>query len=160
MAILMMEKKVCDNILHTDTYLHLQFAERYAPLYERRQAIIAGKVEPTDAEVEAGKAVDDSDDEDEEANIEEVNEDNDEEAKGIPGFWLTALQNHVPIAETITDNDEEALKSLENISLSYLEDGQPGFKLHFTFGPNDFFENTELTKTYYYQVSFDFSKQG
>jgi nucleosome assembly protein 1-like 1 len=45
------------------------------------------------------------------------------------------------------------LKHLEDIRLSYLEEGQPGFKLHFKFGPNDFFEDSELTKTYYYQVS-------
>jgi nucleosome assembly protein 1-like 1 len=38
-----------------------------------------------------------------------------------------------------------------NVRLSYLDD-KPGFKLHFTFGPNDFFEDTEMTKTYYYQV--------
>lgn len=40
---------------------------------------------------------------------------------------------------------------MTDIRLSYLDD-KPGFKLHFTFGPNAFFEDTELTKTYYYQV--------
>ncbi|KAK1927014.1 putative nucleosome assembly protein I [Papiliotrema laurentii] len=139
MAILMLEKK---------------FLERYAPLYERREAIIAGKAEPTDAEVEAGQAAD-SDDEDEEeegARITEVDEEKkDEKVEGIPEFWLTALRNHAPISETITDRDEEALKTLENISLSYLDEERPGFRLHFKFGKNDFFEDTELTKTYYYQ---------
>lgn len=147
-----------------------QFLERYAPLYERREAIIAGKAEPTDAEVEAGQAAD-SDDEDEEeegARITEVDEEKkDEKVEGIPEFWLTALRNHAPISETITDRDEEvrlqrsvilsladrqALKTLENISLSYLDEERPGFRLHFKFGKNDFFEDTELTKTYYYQV--------
>lgn len=70
---------------------------------------------------------------------------------GIPEFWLTAMKNSMPLAETITDSDEEALKSLQDIRLSYL-DGQAGFTLHFVFGPNDFFEDKELTKTYYYQV--------
>lgn len=41
---------------------------------------------------------------------------------------------------------------MTNVRLSYLDD-KPGFKLHFTFGPNDFFEDTEMTKTYFYQVS-------
>ena len=36
--------------------------------------------------------------------------------------------------------------------MSYLSEGKPGFKIHFTFAPNEFFEGTELTKTYYYQV--------
>lgn len=88
-----------------------QFLVKYEPLYERRAAIIAGKVEPTDEEVEKGQAAD-SDEEDEEeeegAKITEVKEG--EEAAtvaGIPEFWLTALRNHAPISETITDSDEE-----------------------------------------------------
>ena len=45
------------------------------------------------------------------------------------------------------------LKSLTDIRLSYLEEGKPqGFKLHFLFGSNEFFEDKELTKTYFYQV--------
>jgi hypothetical protein len=58
----------------------------------------------------------------------------------------------MPISETIEEKDEEALKALKDIRLSYLDD-KPGFKLHFTFDKNDFFEDGELTKTYYYQVS-------
>lgn len=138
--------------------LEKKFLEKYNPLYERRQAIIAGSSEPTDADVEAGKAVE-SDDEDEE------DEDEDEGAKltelddnkgaadlkGIPEFWLTALKNAMPIAEQITDEDEEVLKQLTDIRLSYPGDSKPGFTLHFRFGPNDFFSDSELTKTYYYQ---------
>ncbi|ORX38628.1 hypothetical protein BD324DRAFT_574360, partial [Kockovaella imperatae] len=144
--------------------LEKKFLEKYTPLYDRRLAIITGKVEPTDEEVEAGKKSDeDSEDEDEEeegAKIENLDEDGkkaegDENVQGVPEFWLTALKNHVPISETITDRDEEVLKVLLDVRLSYLSDeksnGQPGFKIHFTFGPNDFFSDTELTKTYYYQ---------
>ncbi|OCF37814.1 nucleosome assembly protein 1-like 1 [Kwoniella heveanensis CBS 569] len=134
--------------------LEKKFLAKFAPLYERRQDIITGKAEPTEAEIEAGKASDSDDESDEEegAKVEEIKEgDADAEIKGIPEFWLTALKNHVPISETITDGDEEALKLLTDIKLSYLEDGQPGFKLHFIFSPNEFFEDTELTKTYYYQ---------
>jgi len=39
--------------------------------------------------------------------VTEVDDDNKEAAAGIPEFWLTALRNHVPISETITDRDEE-----------------------------------------------------
>lgn len=65
---------------------------------------------------------------------------------------MTALRNHVPISETITDRDEEVLKTLQDIRVSYLDEDQPGFKLHFKFGANDFFSDSELVKTYYYQV--------
>ncbi|WVR07412.1 hypothetical protein IAU60_004453 [Kwoniella sp. DSM 27419] len=133
--------------------LEKKFLSKFQPLYERRQDIITGKAEPTEEEVEAGKASDsdDEDDEEEEAKVEEINEGDDADVKGVPEFWLTALKNHVPISETITDSDEAALKLLTDIRLSYLEDGQPGFKLHFVFAQNEFFEDSELTKTYYYQ---------
>ena len=45
----------------------------------------------------------------------------------------------------------QALATLLDIKLSYLSDDKPGFKLTFVFGPNDFFENAELEKTYFYQ---------
>jgi nucleosome assembly protein 1-like 1 len=72
--------------------------------------------------------------------------------KGIPGFWLTALGNHLGISELITERDEAALKHLTDIKVSYLE-GRPGFRLTFEFGPGakEFFENETLEKTYYYQ---------
>lgn len=132
-----------------------KFQAKYAPLYNRRLDIISGKAEPTDQEVEEGQNADsddEDDDEEEGAAITELpEEDKDEEkVEGIPEFWLTAMKNALPLAETITDDDEEALQKLNDVRLSYL-DGQAGFKLHFFFGPNDFFENTELTKTYYYQ---------
>lgn len=84
-------------------------------MYERRQAIITGKAEPTDQDVETGKASDsdeeeeeDDDEEEEGAKLTEV-KDNKEDANitGIPEFWLTALKNAMPIAEQITDEDEE-----------------------------------------------------
>lgn len=131
-----------------------KFLAKYNPLYERRQEIIAGKVEPTDEEVTEGQNADsddEDDDEEEGAHVTEITEDGkDAKVAGIPEFWLTALKNHIPVAETITDTDEEALQHLTDIRLSYL-DAQPGFKLHFTFSPNAFFEDAELTKTYYYQ---------
>lgn len=89
--------------------LEKKFAKRYEPLYTRRAEIIAGKVEPTAEEVEAGDAADeeDEDDEDREARVEEINDDEGADAKGIPEFWLTALKNHSIIGEQITEKDEE-----------------------------------------------------
>lgn len=96
------------SILSTSLYSSLshryQFATKYAPLYNRRSAIISGEAEPTAEEIAAGEAAD-SDDEDEEATVEEV-EGDDEAVKGIPQFWLTALQNHQGIADLITERDE------------------------------------------------------
>lgn len=93
-------------------------------------------------------------------------------SKGIPKFWLTAFSNHPTVADFVEERDEEALSALKDVTWDYLPElkvrpggrsprarGAPsqlprplfaqGFKLTFTFGPNDFFEDTVLTKEFY-----------
>src|ERR1700722_12532845 len=118
------------------------------PHYERRRAIISGEVQPTAEEIEAGEQQSIKDDED----YAPLPKDSGPPA-AIPEFWLTALRNHVPLSEIITDRDAAALKHLTDIRLEYLfkEDAKIGFKLLFVFSPNDYFENQILEKTYIYQ---------
>ncbi|KAF6752047.1 nucleosome assembly protein I [Ephemerocybe angulata] len=130
------------------------------PLYERRKAIINGSQPATKEEVELGEEASLKDDEEYEALPKEV----EASSTGIPEFWLTALRNHIGIGELITDRDAEALKSLVDIRIQYLADdtdeelkGKPGFKILFTFSPNDYFENEVLTKTYVYQSQVSFT---
>ncbi|KAI8073207.1 hypothetical protein BC940DRAFT_290793 [Gongronella butleri] len=135
--------------------LEKKYLELYKPLYNKRAQMIQGAVEPTDEEVELGAKADEESDEEEaeeekeKAQDESKDEQEDDTTKGIPEFWLTLLKNHPHISETITDADEDALKHLVDIRMSYLD--QPGFKLEFQFDANDYFTNSTLTKTYYYQ---------
>ncbi|KAI5480200.1 nucleosome assembly protein 1-like 1 [Pseudohyphozyma bogoriensis] len=144
--------------------LEKKFAEKYRPLYEKRRALIEGSREPSKDEIEKGEKEEDEDEEDFDS------EDEDEEPrpreripeptaeelasapKGIPEFWLTALKNHLGLSELITERDEEALKFLIDVRLSYPTE-KPGFTLVFEFeeGAKAFFSNTTLEKTYYYQ---------
>lgn len=138
--------------------LEKKYAQRYRPLYERRAAIIQGKQEPSTEEVKAGEAVDaDEDDEEPSESLADVKSPADG-ADGIPEFWLTALKNHIALSELITERDEDALKALVDIRMTYLVD-QAGFKLEFEFDPskNDFFTTKSLTKTYYYQDEVGYS---
>lgn len=139
--------------------LEKKYATKYKPLFEKRAKIIVGEIEPSEAEIEAGKE-DEYEEEEEEKEEEDEEEDGDKEeqefkspipadAKGIPEFWLTAIKNIPSLADTITDKDEEALKYLTDIRSDFIE--QPGFKLYFDFAENEFFSNKTLTKTYYYQ---------
>ena len=161
--------------------LEKKFAQRYAPLYDRRKEIILGKVEPTAAEVESGETVDREDDEDEDEDEDDDEEDDEKETprslanisiktdapKGIPEFWLTALKNHVALSEVITERDEEALRHLTDIRLRYLdvpanaapEQSLQGFQLDFVFdaAKNENFSNEVLTKTYFYSDQVGFS---
>lgn len=136
------------------------------PLYTRRYDLISGKAEPTQDEIDAGEKASMEDDEDYVPLSKAAADDKEkssEDIKGIPEFWLTALRNHIGISELITERDEEALKFLTDITLSYLEektgeDGAgPGFILTFHFSANPFFTNDSLTKTYIYQKEIGYS---
>jgi len=124
--------------------LEKTYFAKFTPLYEKRAKIVNGKVEPTEAEVKAGE----EDEEQDEAAPTEKTEEGANVA-GIPEFWLSAMKNQISLAEMITDRDEAALKELIDVRMEYLE--KPGFRLIFEFGPNEFFTNTKITKTYFYQ---------
>lgn len=131
--------------------LEKKYLELYRPLYEVRSKIVRGEREPTEEEIQAGAKLDEEEQAKEEHMVSEENkvQEINEQDKGIPEFWLTAMKNLISIAEIITDRDEDALKHLVDIRMSYLE--KPGFRLDFEFEENPYFTNTLLTKTYYYQ---------
>lgn len=125
--------------------LEKKYLEQYQPLYDRRANIVAGSIEPTESEIKAGL----DDEEDTENESAPQSNTSTEDVAGIPEFWLTAMKNVGSLAEMITSRDEDALKALADIRMSYLD--KPGFKLLFHFKENEFFTNKTLSKTYYYQ---------
>lgn len=135
--------------------VHLSFLWQYLdlnkPLYERRLAIISGTAKPTPEEIQAGEEQSLKDD----PTYEKLATDSSDTAP-IPEFWLTALRNHVGTSDIITDRDAAALKHLIDIRVTYTTP-KPGFKLTFIFTSNEFFENEELEKTYYYQEEVGYS---
>lgn len=135
--------------------LERKYLALYSPLFARRHDIISGTAAPTRAEIVAGEAQSLEDDPDYVAlppssppftPISPVSS-----TAGIPQFWLTALRNHVGLSDLITDRDAEALKSLTDVRVTYLEGNDAGFKLTFVFEENEFFSDNELTKTYVYR---------
>ncbi|KAJ5530124.1 hypothetical protein N7527_003517 [Penicillium freii] len=128
--------------------LEKKYFGKFTPLYERRSTIINGGIEPTEAEVEAGKEDEESDEEEEETK-EEPKKEEGEAANGIPEFWLSAMKNQISLAEMITERDEEALKHLTDIRMEYLD--RPGFRLIFEFSENEFFTNKTISKSYFYK---------
>ena len=128
-----------------------QYLDLNKPLYERRLAIISGSAKPTPEEIQAGEEQSVKDD----PEYKTLPKDSSDTAP-IPEFWLTALRNHVGTSDIITDRDAGALKHLVDIRVTYTSP-KPGFKLTFIFSPNEFFENEELEKTYYYQEEVGYS---
>ncbi|KAH7923378.1 NAP-domain-containing protein [Leucogyrophana mollusca] len=135
--------------------LEKKYLELQKPLYERRTAIISGSAQATAEEIEAGEQASIKDDPD----YTPLPKDAAVTPSAIPEFWLTALRNHLGLAELITERDAAALKHLTDVRLSYLpsDSPKPGFKISFIFSPNDFFENEVLDKTYLYQEEVGYS---
>ena len=140
-----LELKFQEEILE----LEKKYLEKYRPLYNRRAEIVNGVSEPNEEELQMGKEQGES----EATTAEEVpKEDDDATAsahKGVPEFWLTAMKNMIALADLITSKDEEVLRLLTDIRLSYLD--VPGFRIEFEFAENAFFTDTVLTKSYFYQ---------
>lgn len=128
--------------------LEKKYFAKFTPLYQQRAAIVNGQTEPTEDQVQAGEEDEEEDEETEAAPKEKASE-SAEKVSGIPEFWLSAMKNQISLAEMITDRDEEALKSLTDIRMEYLD--KPGFRLIFEFAENEYFTNKTITKTYYYQ---------
>jgi len=153
-----LEKKVrvCPLLSSSDLTTPFQYLGLTKPLYERRKAIIAGTAQPTADEIAAGEAVSLEDDDE----YTPLPKDVAPAAEGIPDFWITALRNHIVLAQLITDRDAEALKHLYDVQLEYIdstaEEGKPGYKLIFYFSPNDYFENATLEKTYLYNTKVSY----
>jgi nucleosome assembly protein 1-like 1 len=141
--------------------LEKKYLDLTKPLYARRHDLITGKATPTSEEIEAGEQYLLKDDDE----YTPVSKDTPPSAAAIPEFWLTALRNHIGLSDLITDRDADALKALLDVRLAYLDAadtepelrGKPGFKIIFLFGPNDYFENQVLEKTYLYQEEVGYS---
>jgi len=124
--------------------LKKKYAKLAAPLFAKRQAIVTGAEEPKEEDIKAGFP-------EEHKGEVSLTEGDKETAKGLPGFWHTVLAHHVIIDEMISERDAECLQSsLQDISYTYLEAPEQGFKLTFEFAKDcEYFTETTLSKTFY-----------
>ncbi|XP_075509692.1 nucleosome assembly protein 1;2-like isoform X1 [Primulina tabacum] len=113
--------------------LESKYQKLYQPLYVERYEIVNGVVEVGGGTIDTEPA---------------KYADKAGEEKGVPDFWLTAMKNNEVLAEEISERDEGALKFLQDIKWSRV-DNPKGFKLEFFFDTNPFFKNSVLTKTYH-----------
>lgn len=130
--------------------LECKYQSQYAQFYEKRATITSGDYEPNDEE--CTWTLDDDDEElseemKQKATLEKTTEGKDEDTKGVPEFWLTIFKNVELLADMIQDHDEPILKHLVDLKVVYSEEPM-GFELQFYFSPNDYFENSMLTKKY------------
>ena len=85
-----------------------------------------------------------------------VPEGSESEAKGIPGFWATVFKNHEAFEDMLNNKDEEVLKLLSDVRVERFQTEKGGklrwaVKIIFAFAENEYFEEKELTKTFFYE---------
>jgi len=146
--------------------LQAKFDKLIDPLYARRKEIVIGGSEPSKeeleeaAKLEAEKAANEEKTEEKEeekkggeVKTEKQEEEEPADVKGIPNFWLNAFQHHGDFAESITKQDEKALKYLLDVRWKSLPEekgrSEASFVLEFEFSENPYFTDKVLTKTYY-----------
>ena len=66
------------------------------------------------------------------------------DAKGLPEFWLKAMEHDRILGSHVKEHDKPILKYMTNVTIEDLKDND--YKVIFTFAPNEYFKNSELTK--------------
>lgn len=119
--------------------LEAKFDQRAKAFYDRRKGVVLGEMDEDIAKKSQGDDTTTSNTPDE----------NDVEPSlvGIPQFWAITL-NQMPVTGAmIAERDVDCLGYLEDITCDNYENGE-GFQLNFQFAPNEYFENSVLTKRY------------
>lgn len=139
--------------------LEKKYQEKYQPLFDKRQKIVSGEVEPSNEEAKWKE-------EEEETEMTEKMKDFSlkiqknlkpnypEDCKGIPDFWLTIFRSSELLSEMVQEHDEPVFKKLRDIKIIYHEN-PTSYTLEFHFDKNEYFSNPVLTKTYFLKSTVD-----
>lgn len=106
------------------------------PIYAKTQEIIQGRY-PTEEEI---KDLDKYLKDEEKSQVEATKNE-----APIAEYWFKSLKSNGIISSEIKEHDETALKTLTKVEYVLVDPHK--FEITFTFGPNDYFTNTELKKT-------------
>lgn len=68
--------------------------------------------------------------------------------KSIPDFWLTAFLSHPVLSDLLSEEDQKIFKHLTSLEVEDCKDVKLGYSISFNFSPNEYFEDSKLTKTF------------
>ncbi|KAK4871521.1 hypothetical protein RN001_015645 [Aquatica leii] len=66
----------------------------------------------------------------------------------VPNFWTTAFTNHPDLNSLLEEGEEDCFQHLTKLDVEEFEDIKSGYRLHFHFEDNPYFDNTVLTKEF------------
>lgn len=151
--------------------LEKEFQAKHQEIFRKRFEIITGAYEPIDeecdvpdpeilkridenAEIFAKLKEDDVNKESSDAAVDKV-ENAEISAIGVPHFWFNILYCNPTFDYLIQKEDEPILKHLIDIRVTYKLEPYCSFTLEFEFSPNQYFQNSILTKEYLLRMDSD-----
>lgn len=124
---------------HREVYeLEQKFQTKHDEIFKKRSDVVNGLHQPMDDECKLPGI---------EMKFDEPAE-GQELTVGIQAFWVTVLKNVNELKGFLQESDEDALKYLTDIRAFSKPSPDLSFQLEFHFSPNEFFQNSVLTKTY------------
>ncbi|KAM8719579.1 hypothetical protein ACLKA7_005765 [Drosophila subpalustris] len=133
--------------------LEKKYQVKYQEICEKRRDILDGTVDPAEQSPNYPSPAIDQDVGDRKRVSFQIGHRMPEDAKGIPGFWLTVFRNTPMLSELIQKHDEPVMRKLTDIVLKY--DAGHSYFLEFHFDKNEYFSNTVLTKQYFLKSAVD-----
>jgi len=130
--------------------LEIKYQERFNVLHDKRAKIISGETPVNENDVKETPLVYGLQDDAVKQIIDDLKDD--PSSKGIPNFWLKALQNCPTTQDMIEDHDVPILEKLLNVE-AVVNNDPLGFSLRFTFAPNEYFEPNVVEKKYFYKIA-------
>jgi Nucleosome assembly protein (NAP) len=136
---LQMDTIKLDAEFHASVYdLEQKFQGKHDDIFKKRSEIVNGIHQPTDDECKLPGV---------EIKFDQPAE-GQEKISGIPQFWLAVLKNVNEMRTMIQEYDEDVLKHLIDLRAFSKPSPDLSFQLEFHFEPNEYFQNSVLTKTY------------
>ena len=78
----------------------------------------------------------------------------------IQKFWVTTFDNHPQVSAQLGEKDEEALHYLTRVKVTEFENIKSGYRIHFYFDENPYFENKIFSKEFLWNASGDPSSKS
>lgn len=147
------EKEVTDIEMEFFKEVHaleIKYQEKFQTLQNKRHELILGSKTITENDVKDTPLVYGLEDEALKHITDSLEDKSD--TKGIPEFWLKALQNCPTTMDMVEEYDIPILQKLRNIE-TIMNSDPLGFTLRFTFEENEYFEPNVVDKTYYYKIA-------
>ena len=153
--------------------LENEYRSKFDEVLQKRSAVVLGLMEPSDEDKQFGTDEKDKSEEGKGGSMETDSgaisdgvkelsiaekagrETDDASARGIPNFWLTALQNVQLLESNIYTHDIPILSALQDIKMVYPNKDGLDFTIEFYFADNEYFSDRILTKQYNVKCEVD-----